>query len=347
VSQGRKRRRPPGIDLHLHLEGSLPLTTLSHLARRHRLPAPSPRRFDGFVGFLKAFGAVCDLLADEDDFHRAARDVLRRQHDLGAIHVEVLFSPQIFLRRGVPLASITRGLLRARREASAWGLSVVYILDGVRQWGGGWLDEVVRQAAPWAGKGLVGLGVGGDEEAVPARELLPAFRRARSLGLHATIHAGEAAGPSSVVDAMEILHVDRIGHGIRASEDAHLMDRLARRGTVLEVCPTSNVATGVVASIRSHPLRLLHDAGVRVTINSDDGTFFGTDFRREADVAARRLGFSPEELAAMRLTAARAAFLSPAARRRLERRMRGSTGPALDGRRVRGKAAAPRPCDTP
>ncbi len=313
------------IDLHLHLEGSLPSRTRAWLAARHRLPSPSLGRFDGFTGFLKAFGAVCDLMVDEVDFHRAARDTLRRQHALGAIHVEVLFSPQVFLRRGVPLERIMRGLLRAREEASRWGLSAVYILDGVRQWGGEWLDEVVASAAPWAGRGLAGLGVGGDETGVPLRDLRPAFLRARRLGLRTTIHAGEAAGAGSVRDAIEILGPDRIGHGVRAVEDASVVQMLVSRGIPLEVCPTSNVATGVVASMREHPLRRLYDAGALVTLNSDDGAFFGTDLRHEALMAVQCLGLTHGDLLAMAVTAARAAFLPRAARVRIERRIRGGT----------------------
>jgi len=318
----RPRLQFPGIDLHLHLEGSLPARTRALLAARHRLKAPSLRRFDGFGGFLKAFGAVCDLMVEEEDFHRAAHDTLLRQRRLGVIHVEVLFSPQIFLRRGIPLHAMMRGLMRAREEAAGWGLSAVYVLDGVRQWGGEWLDEVVAAAAPWAGRGLAGLGVGGDETRTPARELRPAFRRARRLGLGTTIHAGEAAGPSSVREAVDVLMPDRIGHGIRAVEDPVLLRGLVRRGIVLEVCPTSNLRTGIVASMAAHPMRRLHDAGARVTLNTDDGEFFATDLRAERRVAAKRLGFTRDELVEMTITAARAAFLPAAARTRLERRIR-------------------------
>jgi adenosine deaminase len=176
--------------------------------------------------------------------------------------------------------------------------------------------------APWAGRGLAGIGVGGDETAVDPSEFVGAFRRARGLGLRTTVHAGESAGADSVRAALAALGPDRVGHGFRAVEDTELMARLGKLDIALEVCPSSNVATGVAASWRSHPLRLLYDAGVPVTINSDDGAFFGTDVRREVRMASRELLFTRKELMGMMRTAARVAFLAPRERRRLERRIR-------------------------
>ena len=317
----------PLIDLHLHLEGSISRATLAALAARHRLTVPPLRGFDGLRGFLKSFGAVCDLLVDEEDFHRAASDLFGRARRIGVVHMEVLFSPQVFQRRGLALAPIMRGLLRARDEAIArGGFSVVYIADGVRQWGGEWFDETVRILGPWAGRGLAGIGVGGDETAVAASEFADAFRRARGLGLRATVHAGESAGPDSIREALDALAPDRVGHGFRAVADPDLMGRLAELDIALEVCPSSNVATGVAASWRSHPLRRLHDAGVPVTINSDDGTFFGTDVRREVRMASRLLRFTRAELTGMMRTAARVSFLSSRERQRLERRIAAAWG---------------------
>ena len=315
--------RIPKIDLHAHLEGSLPERTISHLASRHRLPEPNLRRFDGFAGFLKAFGAVCDLLVDEADFERAANDLFADARKLGVIHLEVLFSPQVHLRRGVPLISIMRGLSRARgRAMRSPGFSIVYIADGVRQWGGPWFDEVVGALGPWAGRGLAGIGVGGDEGSHPAREFAASFRRARSMGLHTTIHAGESAGPESIRDAIEHLPVDRIGHGFRAAGDPDLMALIRRRGITLEICPTSNLATGLVPSLTEHPVRALFDAGLRVTINTDDGAFFGTDIEKELRAASQTAGFTHHELRQLLLNSAGAAFTTKSRRRALARRIR-------------------------
>ncbi len=312
------------IDLHLHLEGSLPVETAARLARRHGLSVPDGR-FEGFAGFLRAFGAACDLMRDPVDFEEAAHDVIREARRRGLVHVEILFSPQVFLRRGIALEAIVPALLRGRRRARLRGaMSAVFIADGVRQWGPAWFGRVVRGLAPWAGDGVAGIGLGGDETALPASRFAACFRAARDLGFHRTIHAGETGGAGGVRDAMT-LPVERIGHGIGAAKDPGLMARLARRGILLEVCPSSNVATGVVRRLEDVPLRRLMEAGVRVTINSDDGAFFHTDAVREIDLARKAHGLDRGELRAMSIHAAESAFLPPRLRRSLRRRIEKGT----------------------
>ncbi|HKY32016.1 MAG TPA: adenosine deaminase [Candidatus Polarisedimenticolia bacterium] len=308
--------RIPLLDLHLHLEGSIPSAALRRLAARHRAGVPD-LAFDGFTGFLRAFGRVCDLLRDRRDFELAAWSVFERWRALGADHVEVRFSPQAHLRRGVSLTSILDGVLLARARAERrGGMSVALVADGVRQWGPDWFDQVVRSLAPWAGRGIEAVGMGGDERAFPARIFAPAFRLARRLGFRSTVHAGETEGAASVRSAL-CLGADRIGHGARAVEDPDLVRLLARRGTPLELCPGSNVATGVVPSLAEHPLPLLLRAGVRVTLGSDDGALFGTDIARERRRAVRAFGLSRREQALLARHAVEAAFLSDGRRRRL------------------------------
>ena len=311
----------PWIDLHLHIEGSLPRKALAALAARHRCPVPPQQKFVGFAGFLKAFGAVCDLLSDEEDFEFAARSVIAHSRALGLIHIEVLFSPQVFARRGIAPERIIRGLLSARRRERALAPSVVYIMDGVRQWGGGWFETLVRAARPFVGRGLAGVGIGGDERLVSCREFTGAFQAARDLGLRTSVHAGEAGGPESIRDALKWLHPDRIGHGIAASSDPELCRLLARRRLPLEICPSSNIATGVVASHSVHPVRRLYESGLNVTIGSDDGSFFNSNVPSEMCLLRRAHGFTAKEIDSLTLAAARAAFLSPRGRLRLERRV--------------------------
>lgn len=311
--------RRPWIDLHLHLEGSLPRKALTVLAARHHCPVPPQREFSGFKGFLQAFGAVCDLLRDEEDFEFAARSVIAHSRALGLIHVEILFSPQVFARRGIPPDRVIRGLLSARRRESALAPSVVYIMDGVRQWGGEWFEAQVRAMKPFVGKGLAGVGIGGDEREISCREFSGAFRAARTLGLRTTVHAGEASGPESIRDALKWLLPDRLGHGIGAAGDPELCRLLARRRLPLEVCPSSNIATGVVASHSVHPVRRLYESGLYVTIGSDDGSFFNTNVPAEMELLHRVHGFSAKEIDSLTRAAARAAFIPPDARLRLER----------------------------
>ncbi|MGH9867541.1 MAG: adenosine deaminase [Candidatus Polarisedimenticolia bacterium] len=300
--------RGPLIDLHLHLEGSLSGRVLSRLARRHGIARPG-LRFDGFEGFLRAFGAVCDLLRDPVDFEMAVLDVVAAARRLGVIHLEILFSPQIYLRRGIIMKNVVQGLLDGRSGAKGRSpMSVVFIADGVRQWGPEWFERMVRDLEPWAGEGVAAIGLGGDEAALPAARFRRAFEAARRMGLWRTIHAGEVGGPASVQAALS-LGVDRIGHGIGAASDAGLMKQLARRGVPLELCPGSNVATGVVGSLREVPVRRLMEAGVGITINSDDGAFFRTNVATELTRAARAHALGPDECRAIVRRAARAAFL--------------------------------------
>ncbi len=318
-------RRLPRIDLHLHLEGSIPPEVLRAIATRHRVTVPR-LRFRGFEGFLKAFGSAADLLRDEEDFRLAAAAVIARARRRGLLHLEILFSPQVAMRRGVPVASIMEGLLRARRAATPGGPSVVFIADGVRQWGAGWFEETLHALRPWAGRGLDGAGMGGDETALPARDFAKAYSMARRMGLRTTVHAGEAGGAGGVAEALRWLTPDRVGHGIAVIEDAALTRRVARRGTALECCPTSNRTTGIVAPREDHPLRDLLAAGVKVTINSDDGTFFRTDVVRELHRAVRTMGLTADEVIRVVRNAARASFLPARRRARLERRVLSAAG---------------------
>ncbi len=321
--------RLPKVDLHLHLEGSLSRRVLEHLARRHRRPVPAVHRFSDFNGFLKSFGEVCDLLVDSEDFDLAASELLRRCRQQRLAHVEIIFSPQVFLRRGIPLAAIMDGLMKARRGTR--GISSVYIMDGVRQWGGEWFEQTVRAVEPYVNRGVAAIGLGGRERALPIEDFARAYARGRAMGLRTTIHAGEASGPDSVRSALRYLRVDRIGHGIRAIEDPSLVAELAARRVPLEICPSSNLLTGVVSSIESHPVRRLYESGVAVTIGSDDGLLFGTNLARELELVSRRFGFSRDEIGKMTLNAASAAFLPRSARARLRRRIRSSLRSCLLG----------------
>jgi adenosine deaminase len=180
----------------------------------------------------------------------------------------------------------------------------------------------LEEITPYRDQGIVAVGLGGREAAFPAEDFAEVYTEAARRGFRRTAHAGETAGPGSVAAALEQLGAERVGHGVRAVEDPALVARLARDGVALEVCPTSNVRTGVVPGYAAHPLRRLFDAGVRVTVNSDDPTFFGTTLLDELELCVTALGFAPAELGTMAEHAARAAFLPPEARDRLVERVR-------------------------
>jgi adenosine deaminase len=186
---------------------------------------------------------------------------------------------------------------------------MLFLIDGVRQWGPAGLEEVVRTALDCRRYGVAGLGMGGDETACPAAALAPVYREARREGLRTTVHAGEFDGPRSVWQALEVLEVDRIGHGVRAVEDEELVRVLARRKVPLECCPTSNLRTGVVKDLGAHPIGALARAGVVVTINSDDPALFDTSTEREWETLATRAGLALGDVLAIGRATIGAAFV--------------------------------------
>ena len=224
-------------------------------------------------------------------------------------------------RQGISYAEVTLGagvvlwrelefdaVWRAIREAQAGApVEIWWNLDAIRQFGPDHVMEVARLASRYAGEGAISFGIGGDEVRGEAGQFRDAYRYAKDAGLRLTAHAGETDGPASIRAAIEI-GAERIGHGIRAAEDPDLMRRLREEQIPLEVCITSNVRTGAVKSLRDHPVRKLFDAGVPITLNTDDPGVFETDLTREFAIAREVFGFSVAELAEIEATAERFRF---------------------------------------
>jgi len=320
IIEGRPFAAVPKADLHLHLEGSIDLDTLLLIrSRRGDAAADAERRRLGrlyqhrdFPHFLSNFRDLCLELQAPEDFALATERLASKLAEDGVRHAEVMCSATIFARRGLPAAEIFDAAREAAgRAASTGGPRLLFLIDGVRQWGPEGLEEVVRAALECRRYGVVGIGMGGDETAWPAAAFAPAYREARRQGLRTTVHAGEFDGPRSVWQALEVLEVDRIGHGVRAVEDRELVRVLARRRVPLECCPTSNLRTGVVADLEGHPVGALARAGVLVTINSDDPALFDTSTLREWEALATRAGLATGEVLAIGRATIGAAFLDP------------------------------------
>ena len=267
-------------ELHLHLEGSVPAAALGL----------EPYQYTGFSGFLQCFKSVVQCLNSPEDYARITRELLRELADAGIDYAEVTLSAGVVLWKGQDL----RAVFEAIRGASA-GANIQWHMDAVRQFGPAAAMQVARIAAEYAGAGVISFGIGGDEQTGPAHWFKDVFRFARDRGLRLTAHAGESDGPASIWQALEI-GAERIGHGIRAIEDAALVRHLALHQIPLEVCLTSNVLTGVVASLEDHPARRLYLEGVPITLNTDDPAIFGTTLAHEFQIARKRLGFTPAEL---------------------------------------------------
>ncbi len=288
----------PKIELHIHLEGSIRPRTLLEIARRNDEPLPADTveglaavyEFTDFAHFIEVWILTTNCLRTRDDFRRVVVDYAAEAASFGAVYVEGIFSPGERMLRNVRADDIFSGYAEGAIEAEErHGVTVRFTPDLYRGLDPAVAEEVARTAVRYADRGVVGLGLGGMENR-PAEPYRGAFEIARDGGLAIVPHAGEAAGPDSIREILS-MNPDRIRHGIRAIEDASVLAEIVDRRLVLDVCPTSNLRTGVVPSIEAHPLPALRSASVMCTINTDDPAMFGTDLDREYVIAAE-LGVS-------------------------------------------------------
>jgi adenosine deaminase/aminodeoxyfutalosine deaminase len=292
-------------ELHVHLEGSVEPETLLELdptLTREEIAAATS--YSDFAGFLRSFVWVNQRLRKPEDYARVARHLFERLASEGVSYAEVTLSAGVVLWKQQAFAPVYDALMR---EAARSPIGVRWILDAIRQFGPETARPVFDLAAERVGDGVVAVGIGGDEERGPARWFAELYREARDRGLRLTCHAGETSGPASVWEALEI-GAERIGHGIRAIEDPALLERLIEKNVPLEVCITSNVRTGAVASLEEHPVKKLFDARVPIILNTDDPALFGCTLASEYDLAAREFGFSEDEMAELARNSFRYAF---------------------------------------
>jgi aminodeoxyfutalosine deaminase len=291
----------PKIELHVHLEATVRPETLLEIARRndYALPADTVEglaalyEYRDFAHFIEVWIMTTNALRQAEDFRQVVVDYAAEAASHGAVYIEGIFSPAERVRRGVGWDEIFSGYCDGAQEAEELhGVTVRLTPDIYR---GAALEEaeaLVRYAAAYRERGVLGVGLGGMEAEYPPEEYERPFALARAEGLGSVPHAGEHAGPDSVRGALEALGADRLRHGIRAVEDGGLVAELAGRGTVLDVCPISNLRTGAVRSLAEHPLPKLVAAGVRCSISTDDPAMFDTDLTRDYE-AARSLGLDP------------------------------------------------------
>jgi aminodeoxyfutalosine deaminase len=316
-------RRLPKAELHLHLEGTITPATLVELSQRHDAApitlseAEALYHFPDFTGFLLAFKAVCDRLLTPEDYELAAWRMCQRLAEQGVVHAEVYISVGVIYHWRNPdpdgfdaiFEGLERGRMRAEREL---GLTLYWILDAVRHFPLDEAEKVFRKAAQLRAHhpSVVGIGLGGDERRCGSEPFRAMYARARDAGLRLTNHAGETTGPEAIREALSI-GSERIGHALSAIQDIDLIRELEDGGRLvpLELNPTSNVRTGVCPSFREHPLRDYFDAGLLVTLNSDDPAFFGSDLANEYLLAHTEQGFTQDELRNLAANSFRASFL--------------------------------------
>lgn len=331
--------RLPKAELHLHLRGALPSALLRDLVGKYGTAGMVERaspwlqslwakadnlrpflecrwsetdferffEFADFENFLATFAFTGFLMREADDFRALAEGVLRGLRRQNVVYAEIMVSLREYLMHGLRLEDCL-GILE---EVSVPGIRVRWLVDLVRSFGVDAADELLGWLIEARSPAVVGIHLGGPEHLFPPAMFAPVFERARDAGLHVCAHAGEALGPESVRDAIELLGAERIGHGIRAVEDAGLVGELAHRRVPLEVCPTSNLATGVTGSLQEHPLPDLLRAGVAVSISTDDPTFFGTTLTDEL-LAVSAMGVPEVEVLELMRNGFRHAFAEAA-----------------------------------
>ena len=303
----------PKTELHLHLEGAAPPEFIRTLAEEQGIQlegvfdAAGEYQWNGFAEFLECYIRATTVLTTPDHFRRLVEAVLKRSASQGIIYTEMFVAPD--LAGGADPVAWQEHL--AAMEAGADAVPQIetrFIVTSIRNLGPEAVIKAAHLAAEYPSRRLTGFGMSGEERHMRAADFVRAFDIAREAGLGLTSHAGEMVGPESITETLDHLKVSRIGHGVRAVEDANVMDRLSTEGIVLEVNPGSNVAIGIVPDLASHPVTRLRDAGIRVTISTDDPPYFHTNLSIEYEGLARHHGWSTEDFATANRTAMQAAF---------------------------------------
>jgi len=321
----------PKIELHHHLEGAAPPAFVRDMARAKGLDVSGIFDADGayqyrdFLQFLDVYEKATKPFQSPDDYALLTAIVLGEAAEAGVVYLESFLSPDFCGGRDL---GAWREYLQAMREAAfaAEGLGITMrgIVTAIRHFGPEAARETATCAAETVGDFVTGFGLAGDENAHHPSDFAFAFDMAREAGLRLTAHAGEWGGPQAIRDTIEHLKVARIGHGVRAIEDPALVSELADKGIVLEVCPGSNVALGVTPSWDAHPIARLRDAGVKVTVSTDDPPFFHTDMVREYDELNRAFGWDEADFKALNTVALDAAFCDDFTKERVTDRLEAS-----------------------
>jgi aminodeoxyfutalosine deaminase len=318
----------PKVELHVHLIGSTSVPTVLRLVQRHP-ESPVPRteeglrefyRFRDFPHFVDVYDMIRNLVTEQEDIADLVRGIARDLAAQNVRYAEIKAAPVGYARNGIPPAALTEALDVAAADAlSQYGIRIGYLFEFPGEHADEHALPTVEHALTMPPKALVGFGIAGIEQRrAPHRDVIrSAFGAANAAGLRCVPHAGEMTGPETVWEAVRHLHAERIGHGINSMRDPRLVAYLSERQLALEVCPTSNVCTGQIAALGDHPLPRMLEAGLNVTLNSDDPPMFGTTLSNEYIVAAEVLGLTRAQLAALAANAVRASFLEDPAKEKL------------------------------
>jgi adenosine deaminase len=309
----------PKVELHIHLEGAIPLELLLDFIRREEIESSIQtidnlrQRFvyTDFPHFLELWNWKNQFLTKEQDFERIAYQVLKKLASQNVKYAEVFYSPGEGWQRGLSVTGITEHIIKGKERACReFGITCRLIVDFVRDFGPEKGRQVLDEVTQYLGDDLIGIGIGGSEADFPAEMFEDLYREAGERGFRLTAHAGEAAGANSIRAAIECLKVDRIGHGTRAYEDPELVSLLKEKRIPLEMCVVSNIKTGVCQSVKSHPIKEYFEDGLLVTVNSDDPVMFHSSVTHEYLTLMRELDFSVNDLKRLSMNGIEASFMS-------------------------------------
>jgi len=308
--------RVPKIELHVHLEGAIPHRALFDLIQKYggdpsvpSMTALAERfRFKDFPQFIETWSWKNRFLREYEDFTHVAELTALDMVGQSIRYAELFFSPSLFARHGLNTQELTRAIRAGLAKVPE--IDIVLVADLVRDFGPESESVTLREIDEVRNEGVVGIGIGGSEHEFPPEPFALLYGEARRMGFHTNAHAGEAAGPESVWSAIRHLHVDRIGHATRACEDPDLLDHLAEHRIPLELCPMSNVRTGIVSGVAQHPIRDYFKRGLLISVNTDDPKMFGTSLADEYRLLEQECGFTRNEIRRLILLGVESSWLS-------------------------------------
>lgn len=315
----------PKAELHLHIEGTLEPELMFDLAKRNgiKLAYPSVEavrqayQFSNLQDFLDIYYAGAAVLQTEQDFYDLTWAYLQKAHNQTVRHTEIFFDPQTHTARGIPFSTVINGIHRALQDAhQQMGITSQLILCFLRHLSAEEAMRTLEEALPYKAW-IAGVGLDSSEKGHPPSKFVDVFQRARQAGWHIVAHAGEEGPAQYVWEALDLLHVQRIDHGVRSTDDPRLIDRLVREGVALTVCPLSNIKLRVFDRMEHHNLKTMLEQGVRVTINSDDPAYFGGYMDENFTAAQQALGLNKDQLGQISRNAFEASFVSEARRKEL------------------------------
>jgi adenosine deaminase len=313
----------PKAELHLHIEGTLEPELAFRLAKKHGVALPyssveelrGAYQFSDLQSFLDIYYAGASVLRDVDDFHDLTAAYLQKAHEQGVVHVEIFFDPQTHSERGIPFRTVLEGITRALREAEEeFGITHRLILCFLRHLSADDAMRTLEEALPYIDF-ITAVGLDSSEKGHPPSKFTAVFDRARREGLLTVAHAGEEGPPEYIYEALDLLKVKRIDHGVRSEEDPKLVERLVRERMPLTVCPLSNIKLKVFDAVEDHNIKRLLERGLCVTVNSDDPAYFGGYLLENFVAIERGLGLTRAELTTLARNSFEASFLEPADKR--------------------------------